>query len=532
MNRQNVTDIQLAILELDGCVFNLNHYRYNFYKNLASQRDLTVTPEEFHEHLGNMYTMYDELPLAKAVGPQLLNKRVEKDLLNYMRLKKATAQEGINELIEYFRQKHIKIAVFSTHKTSTAMDYLELAGLSKKVDYVIGSDTKLAPLPSTEMLSFLAGRYKVKADQILVITSIFALEKAASSLGMNVIFKEDLIPATTEEKRIAFTCVKNMYDVLNTVMFDHLENYKIFEPALGMTPDLDRKQLKEVYERLKENYKDDPELLKVVEDTYRNRLADLEREHPRFIFSDEEDPITLPVELRDSEFVHRIKYTTDDTPESPSFVEQTEVKDEDMDEVGQSSFEDEYPAKEQEEKQEPETIKVAVDNSGALSLDDEEAQDLSEVLSKVLNEEPEPIHYQAGEVSEDVIKKRPHPILNGLLNVVFTLMFSLLIMVVGLFVYVIFINNFERGNLQGVAAVYQQYSDFSNMYFKALLDGLHSVINFIPSYASFTSGKYLSYSASQLVAVYVTNTLIIIVVEIIIALIKRLRTHKQEEEEE
>ena len=59
MNRQNVTDIQLAILELDGCVFNLNHYRYNFYKNLASQRDLTVTPEEFHEHLGNMYTMYD-----------------------------------------------------------------------------------------------------------------------------------------------------------------------------------------------------------------------------------------------------------------------------------------------------------------------------------------------------------------------------------------------------------------------------------------------------------------------------------------
>ena len=202
-----------------------------------------------------------------------------------------------------------------------------------------------------------------------------------------------------------------------------------------------------------------------------------------------------------------------------------------MDEVGQSSFEDEYPAKEQEDKQEPETIKVAVDNSGALSLDDEEAQDLSEVLSKVLNEEPEPIHYQAGEVSEDVIKKRPHPILNGLLNVVFTLMFSLLIMVVGLFVYVIFINNFESGNLQGVAAVYQQYSDFSNMYFKALLDGLHSVINFIPSYASFTSGKYLSYSASQLVAVYVTNTLIIIVVEIIIALIKRLRIHNQEEEE-
>ncbi|HCJ14441.1 MAG TPA: HAD family phosphatase, partial [Erysipelotrichaceae bacterium] len=123
------------------------------------------------------------------------------DLLNYLNLKKATPNEGISELVEYFRQKHIKIAVFSTHKTSTAMDYLELGGLRNKVDYVIGSDTKLAPLPSTEMLSFLAGRYKVKADAILVITSIFALEKAAANLGMNVIFKEDLISATLEEKR-------------------------------------------------------------------------------------------------------------------------------------------------------------------------------------------------------------------------------------------------------------------------------------------------------------------------------------------
>lgn len=534
MNRQNVTDIQLVILELDGCIFNLNHYRYNFYKNLASQRDITVTPEEFHEHLGNMYTMYDELPLAKAVGPQQLNKRVEKDLLNYLNLKKATPNEGISELVEYFRQKHIKIAVFSTHKTSTAMDYLELGGLRNKVDYVIGSDTKLAPLPSTEMLSFLAGRYKVKADAILVITSIFALEKAAANLGMNVIFKEDLISATLEEKRFAFTTVKNMYEVLNTVMFDHLENYKIFEPALGLTPDLDRKQLKEVYERLKENYKDDPELLKVVEDTYRNRLADLEKEHPRFIFSDEEDPITLPVELKDSEFVHRIKYTTDDAPELPSFVEASaETSEEDVDEVGQSFFEDEYNQEEPEAKKEIETIKVAVDNSGSLSLDDEEAKDLSEVLSKVLNEEEkEPVHYNVGEVSEEVMKKRPHPILNALLNIVFTLMLSLFLLIIGLFIYVIFINNFESGNLVWLARLYMHYADFCNMYFKAILDGLHALIQAIPNYASFTSGKFMSYSASQLVAVYVTNTLIIIVIEVIVALIKHLRTPDVKEEEE
>ena len=42
----------------------------------------------------------------------------------------------------------------------------------------------------------------------------------------------------------------------------------------------------------------------------------------------------------------------------------------------------------------------------------------------------------------------------------------------------------------------------------------------------------MSYSASQLVAVYVTNTLIIIVIEVIVALIKHLRTPDVKEEEE
>ena len=77
------TELKLAIIELDGCIFPLNRLRYNFYKNLCKKKNITVIPEEFYHALGNMYSMYDTLPLATIINSQKLNATVEKDLYNF-----------------------------------------------------------------------------------------------------------------------------------------------------------------------------------------------------------------------------------------------------------------------------------------------------------------------------------------------------------------------------------------------------------------------------------------------------------------
>ena len=76
------TELKLAIIELDGCIFPLNRLRYNFYKNLCKKKNITVTPEEFYDALGNMYSMYETLPLATTINSQKFNATVEKDLYN------------------------------------------------------------------------------------------------------------------------------------------------------------------------------------------------------------------------------------------------------------------------------------------------------------------------------------------------------------------------------------------------------------------------------------------------------------------
>ena len=123
------TELKLAIIELDGCIFPLNRLRYNFYKNLCKKKNITVTPEEFYHALGNMYTMYETLPLAATLNSNKLNSSVEKDLYNYLSMKGLSPKDGVIELFEYFHQNNIPIAVVSTHKTKTAINYLELLSI-------------------------------------------------------------------------------------------------------------------------------------------------------------------------------------------------------------------------------------------------------------------------------------------------------------------------------------------------------------------------------------------------------------------
>lgn len=51
------------------------------------KKNITVTPEEFYHALGNMYSMYETLPLATTINSQKLNATVEKDLYNYLNMK-------------------------------------------------------------------------------------------------------------------------------------------------------------------------------------------------------------------------------------------------------------------------------------------------------------------------------------------------------------------------------------------------------------------------------------------------------------
>lgn len=104
--KQSIDDIKLVILSLDGGLLDLNRLRFNYLKKICKSHDITITKEEFEKSLGNMETMYINLPIANDIVPDDLNKLIEHDLYEYAKLKpNSLIKEGTEDLLQFFKQK-------------------------------------------------------------------------------------------------------------------------------------------------------------------------------------------------------------------------------------------------------------------------------------------------------------------------------------------------------------------------------------------------------------------------------------------
>ena len=461
------TELKLAIIELDGCIFPLNRLRYNFYKNICKKRNITVTADEFYHALGNMYSMYETLPLATTLNSQKLNTTVEKDLYNYLSMKGLSPKDGVIELFEYFRQNNIPIAVVSTHKTKTAINYLELGSLYRKVDYVIGCDTDITPLPSEELLAYIDKRFQVTPKDTLVITSMNGILHSANKIGMNTIYLNDLVEAGDDEISCSYQVANSMYEALNDILFGRYEDYKIFEPLLGMDKEMSVAKLKALFANLQEVYKDDPDLLKIIKSTYISKLSELTRERPRrFTFNDED---LAELEKEESE-----------------------------------------PVVEEEKEEEP----------TALSLNAHDTAALNDVIAKVMEAEKNPPEEEEEDKEDPVVeepKKKPdHHIINTFINISYVLLLSLMILLLGLVVHIALGNMMDQPVVQVLHSISLGYVEIAETIFRVIIDGLHSITNAVPDYYTYMNeNTVMTLSALKMVHCYVLNVVVVTLIETI-----------------
>ena len=120
MYRQSINHIKLAIIPLDGTVFDLNRFRYNYYHHLCDHKKIPFGVQDFYPHLSSMYDMYKDLPLTNKLDAGPLNSKIERELSQYLNYKGIEPKEGFLELLEYLHQKEIPIAIISTHRTKDA----------------------------------------------------------------------------------------------------------------------------------------------------------------------------------------------------------------------------------------------------------------------------------------------------------------------------------------------------------------------------------------------------------------------------
>lgn len=265
---QTCENIQLIVFTLDGGLLDINRLRYNYYRSTCETYHKNASREEFSKMLGNMNTMYDHSLLENIIPAKEFNKAVEKDLFEYIKLKPSIKREGVDELIQYCKQKNMKIAVYTTHKTKRAIQYLQLTGLYEKIDFLIGGDSHLKPLPHCQMLEVTCQQMNIEPSHTMIVANFESMVEAANRLLANVIYMPDLSPATEKIKASVYKVTKNPLEIMNMFLFSKYDSVEMFSPILGMNANMDLDTLTQTRDKLLEKYKDDEQLIGLVNKTY------------------------------------------------------------------------------------------------------------------------------------------------------------------------------------------------------------------------------------------------------------------------
>lgn len=486
--KQSVNNIKVVILSLDGGLLDLNRLRFNYLKKICKIHNYDLTKETFEESLGNMQTMYNNLPIAKDIVPDDLNRLIERDLFEYAKLKPNTLiKEGTEELLQFFKQKNIKIAVISSHKIKRAIQYLQLTKLYSYVDFIIGGDSNNPPLPDPYLLTTTLEQLNADPENTLVVANYPNLLYAANRKLMNVIYLTDLCPINNSLTSRAFKTAKNNLEVINIVLFARYDSMEMYSPLLGMSSDMSIETLEQTYYKLLEEYQSDQQLVDLVRDTYHYFLGEIINKNASSInhslFEDE-----YVVDLDDDEMVEADDISN---KHEETLINHFEFSDEPVSFSKETTSKSIMGGNPERVNELMDIINGTGDAKVASDNDDDEIDGLQE-------------------------EEEGNDIASYLFNFLYTVVFVSIGSFSGLIIFVAF-EDFIRG--PGiVASIIKAVIDF---YINVILDmynfifnSLHNLLSFIPDYNSLITGNnYLSTLAIKLILFIIFNLLVVYIIK-------------------
>ncbi len=494
---QSIENIKLIILSLDGGLLDLNHLRYNYLKYTCQKYDCFVSKDEFTLSLGNMNTMYQCSPIQDKISNQNLNQMIEKDLFAYSKLKQNIKKEGVDELLQFCRQKGIKIAVITTHKCKRAIQYMQLTGIYKNVDFVIGGDSQINPLPDSQILSTICKQMNISYDHTLVVANFPSLVEAANKLYMNVIYMMDLVAPTPTIEESVYKTAKNNLEIINILLFSKYDTLEMFSPILGMSKNMNETQLTHTYHQLLEKYADDPQLISLVERTY---------QYFYHLLNKKRIPTHNPIQNQNSENKHL--EDTQDSIQSSSINKPSKQIDEPDDSISEK-FSDHH----------------VTSATSAISIDAKRMNELMDIINgqseaETAQQDNEDILQVDHDQSNRQIKSKKTVLDHGI-DFICNVLISILIVFICLLVSLILNDYFNDQSLilKSIYFIVQSYLNIVWGLFSFIFNACHQIIHIIPTYNQLLNNSHLlSPLAWQVVFTSIFNLMIIYIIKLIYSL--------------
>jgi len=121
---------------------------------------------------------------------------------------------GVAELLDWLDRESIARAVATSTRRARALAKLEIAGLARRIDTVVGGDEVARGKPAPDIFLAAATRLGVEAAHCVVIEDSDAGVLGALAAGMATIMVPDLLPPSAAVRRAGPLVVATLHDAI------------------------------------------------------------------------------------------------------------------------------------------------------------------------------------------------------------------------------------------------------------------------------------------------------------------------------
>ncbi|MBM7710130.1 HAD family hydrolase [Enterococcus lemanii] len=187
--------IKLLIFDMDGLMFETGRLAYRSYIESAKLHNYEVNPNVYYYLTGRtepdiqraMQEIYGEdAPVKK--WRETTNAYRKKFLEEEQRVYK---KKGLMELLDFAKEKRLKVALASSSSKSVINHYLSIEGLHDRIDFIVAGDEVTFGKPNPEIFLKACIKAQVNPEEAVVLEDSRAGITAAKKAGIRTFFIED-----------------------------------------------------------------------------------------------------------------------------------------------------------------------------------------------------------------------------------------------------------------------------------------------------------------------------------------------------
>ena len=223
MVEMSFTNIQLAIFDMDGTMFDTERLSNMGWKQAVAQQIQGVPDDLFDKTFNSM------LGTNMANCRRIANEKLpgfDFDLGHefccafideYMKTHGVPIKPGLFELLDRLEELGIKKCVATSTNKDRATHKLEMANVAHRFEVVVGGNEVAASKPDPEIFLKAAKTCNVAPENCLVLEDSAAGTMGGYRAGMRVIVIPDILQPSEEMRKMASAVCKDLHEVARLI---------------------------------------------------------------------------------------------------------------------------------------------------------------------------------------------------------------------------------------------------------------------------------------------------------------------------